>query len=245
MTEESKPENSIIPRSSTDLVRVGNSIDITKKLLLEIDRKKKNANYETVKIGKQIWMSINLNLDEFRNGDKIPMAKTPSDWEEAGIMGNPICAFYPMDDIQNNYSNSIILYNWFAVSDQRGLSPHGFHIPTDSEWDDLIGFIDSNARMNLRGSQSVLVGNLLKSQNQWHNNKNGIDEYGFNGSPTGSITAQGKLGDFDEWAFWWTISECSKELAWIRYLHYEDGDIRRTDYGKKIGYAVRCLKDNE
>src|SRR5690606_9738766 len=149
--------------------------------------------------------------------------------ENAGLMGEPISAYYPIEDIDNKHKK-IKLYNWYAISDIRGLAPNGFHIPSDREWDDLIKYIDKNARTNIRGSQSSIVGNLLKSKQGWHQNSNGIDEYGFNGSPTGSITAQGKSGAFNEWAFWWTASECSKDLAWIRYIHYKDDEILRTDY---------------
>ncbi len=242
MTEDNN--TSLIPIGSTGLVRVGNSISITNKLLNEIDEKKKSAPLITTKIGNQIWMSDNLIVDEFRNGDKIPTTNSPEEWENAGLMGKPISAYYPIEDLDNKHKR-IKLYNWYAINDIRGLAPNGFHIPSDREWDDLIKCIDNNARTNIRGSQSSIVGNLLKSKQGWHQNSNGIDEFGFNGSPTGSITAQGKSGAFCEWAFWWSASECSKDFAWIRYLHFEDDEIRRTDYGKKIGFAVRCIKDYE
>lgn len=31
---------------------------------------------DTVTIGNQVWMTKNLNVDKFRNGDPIPEAKT-------------------------------------------------------------------------------------------------------------------------------------------------------------------------
>ena len=102
MTDDNKKENSIITSSSTDLGRVGNSIEITNKLLLEIDGRKRIIPYETVKIGKQTWMTNNLNVEEFSNGDKIPIAKTAIEWEEAGSLGKPICSFYPINSNQNN-----------------------------------------------------------------------------------------------------------------------------------------------
>ena len=244
MTDENKIENSIIPTGSTGLVRVGNTISITNKLLNEIDEKKKIITLSTTKIGNQIWMSENLNVEEFRNGDKLPFARTSEEWEIAGIMGEPISAYYPIEDLSNNQKR-IKLYNWYAINDSRCLAPQGFHIPNDQEWDDLIQYIDRNARKNIKGSQSAIAGNLLKSKKGWNENKNGLDKFGFNGSPTGSITAQGKSGAFNEWAFWWAASECSKDFAWIRYIHYKDDEILRTDYGKKIGFAVRCIKDYE
>ena len=40
MTDDNKKETSLIPIGSTSLVRAGNAIDITNKLLAEIDREK-------------------------------------------------------------------------------------------------------------------------------------------------------------------------------------------------------------
>ncbi len=44
---------------------------------------------ETVKIGNRVWMNYNLNVDNFRNGDTIPEAKTDEEWANA-IKNNPI-----------------------------------------------------------------------------------------------------------------------------------------------------------
>jgi hypothetical protein len=38
-------------------------------------------------IGKQIWMSKNLNVDKFKNGDIIPSAETEEDWLRAQSNG--------------------------------------------------------------------------------------------------------------------------------------------------------------
>jgi hypothetical protein len=33
------------------------------------------------------------------------------------------------------------LYNWYAISDPRGLAPEGWHIPVDSEWIELTNYL--------------------------------------------------------------------------------------------------------
>ncbi len=33
------------------------------------------------------------------------------------------------------------LYNWYAVNDQRGLAPVGWHVPNNEEWDTLITYL--------------------------------------------------------------------------------------------------------
>ena len=53
------------------------------------EEKKTNSNkgsetaFKSVKIGNQEWMSENLNVDHFRNGDVIPEVKSKDDWKEA------------------------------------------------------------------------------------------------------------------------------------------------------------------
>ena len=53
------------------------------------EKKKTNSNksseiaFKSVKIGNQEWMSENLNVDHFRNGDIIPEVKSKDDWKEA------------------------------------------------------------------------------------------------------------------------------------------------------------------
>ena len=94
----------------------------------------KNNNPE-VKIGEQIWMSKNLNVSIFRNGDPIPEVKSEDDWENAAINHQPAWCYY--DNEPKNGTVYGKLYNWYAVSDPRGLAPDGWHIPTDEEWTDL------------------------------------------------------------------------------------------------------------
>ena len=46
-------------------------------------RRIKNLFYsQTVTIGKQTWMTKNLDVTSFRNGDSIPEAKTDEEWKK-------------------------------------------------------------------------------------------------------------------------------------------------------------------
>jgi uncharacterized protein (TIGR02145 family) len=96
-------------------------------------------NYKTVVIGSQTWMAENLNVSKFRNGDLIPEAKTKEDWEQAGKNKQPAWCYYNNDP--TNSAKFGILYNWYAVNDPRGLSPAGYHVPTDAEWTSLTTFL--------------------------------------------------------------------------------------------------------
>ena len=131
------------------------------------------AQIKEVKIGQQVWMAQNLNVDKFRNGDIIPEAKTAAEWEKAGENKQAAWCYY-----NNDPSNGITygkLYNWYAVNDPRGLAPKGWHIPSDKEWTDLTDYLGGKEQ----------AGAKMKSKEGWIENGNGTNESGFNGLPGG------------------------------------------------------------
>lgn len=63
-------------------------IGLAKSLI--IPSKKNENSINEVTIGNQTWMSKNLNVDRFRNGDPISYAKYEVDWLEAMKNKTPI-----------------------------------------------------------------------------------------------------------------------------------------------------------
>ena len=81
-------------------------------------------SYGAKKIGNQIWMTENLKVKKYRNGDIIPQVQDSLQWSQ---LTTGAWCYYENDPSKG------ILYNWFAVNDPRGLAPEGWHIPTDKE----------------------------------------------------------------------------------------------------------------
>ena len=96
--------------------------------------------FKTIQIGTQTWMAENLNVSTFRNGDPIPEAKTYEDWSIALKEHKPAWSYYNFD--QKNGPKCGKLYNDYAVHDNRGLAPFGYHIPSDKEWEILTDLLD-------------------------------------------------------------------------------------------------------
>ena len=61
-----------------------------------------SSTIKSVKIGTQTWMTENLNVDRFRNGDLIPEAKTSEEWLHAGKNKQPAWCYY-----NNEISNGV------------------------------------------------------------------------------------------------------------------------------------------
>jgi uncharacterized protein (TIGR02145 family) len=123
-----------------------------------------------VKIGNQIWMAENLNIDQFRNGDSISEAKTAEEWLNAVKEGKPAWCYY-----NNSSANGLKygkLYNIYAVTDSRGLAPVGYHIPDDDEWYSLKRTLDSNDY--IFGKKAI---KKLKSTTGWKSYESGGPGY--------------------------------------------------------------------
>ena len=120
---ENSEKKSLISTGSSNLAKTEKLLSITQKILSEI-----KPQYKSVRIGDQEWMTRNLDVDRFRNGDLISNIESDKEWEEAGENGQPAWCYYDNDpEYGKKYGK---LYNWYAVNDPRVLAPQGWHIAT-------------------------------------------------------------------------------------------------------------------
>jgi len=186
---------------------------------------------QTVTIGKQVWMTKNLGVSTFRNGDSIPEAKTNEAWEAAGENKQPAWCYY--DNDPKNGTKYGKLYNWYAVNDPRGLAPAGYHIPTDAEWTVLTDYLGGE----------VVAGKKMKSTSGWVENGNGTNSSGFSGLPGGYHNDNGKFHSIGEHGVWWSATEYASVYAFYRSLFFFIDPVSRNNSGKTYGHSVRCLRD--
>jgi len=189
------------------------------------------ADQSTVKIGNQEWMTNNLNVSTFKNGDTIPEAKSDEAWIKAGEEGKPAWCYYDNDPENGNKYGR--LYNWYAVTDPRGLAPSGWHIPSDAEWTTLTD--------NLGGED--VAGHKMKSQAGWDYEGNGSNASGFSGLPGGFRDYSGTFYFIGSNGDWWSSTEDDTYDAWARLLYYDGGDVGSYSGNEATGFSVRCLRD--
>ena len=185
---------------------------------------------QTVTIGSQVWMSQNLNVSTFRNGDSIPEAKTMQEWEKARQEEKPAWCYNDNNPLNGEKYGK--LYNWHAVNDPRGLAPVGYHVPSEAEWTVLTDYLGD------------VVGEKMKSTIGWSKNGNGSNESGFNGLPGGERRARG--GSFVLSGLsgsWWSASENEWGAIWGRLLRCDTVNIERLGFKKNCALSVRCLRD--
>lgn len=188
--------------------------------------------YKTVKIGPHLWITRNLDVSHFRNGDVIPEVKTDSAWKEAGIKGKPAWCYYANDTANGKIYGK--LYNWYAVTDPRGLVPAGYRVPSTEDW--------RTASAALGGVD--MAGTKLKSATGWKVKELATNKSGFTGLPAGTRDASGKFNDIKNLTYWWTttpdnyspqvfslrVSDISSELLYLKM-------------NKESGLSVRCIKE--
>ena len=183
--------------------------------------------YKTIKIANLEWMAENLNVSFFSNGDPIPEAKTDEEWVKAGKEGKP--AFCCYENKIENGDKCGKLYNWYAVTDPRGIGPKGWHVSSDDEWRLVTDFL---------GGEDA-AGTKMKSNSGWKPDENGTNESGFSGLPGGCRDLNGKFSNMGDIGFWWTTTQWDTNLAWYRCIDKTPWYVYRTNYYKQNGFAIR------
>ena len=189
----------------------------------------------TVTIGTQLWMSKNLDVALYRNGDTIPLVADPTAWE--GLTTGAWC-------YNNNTVNVEIygkLYNWYAVTDPRGLAPTGWHVPTDVEWTTLSTTLGGES---VAGGKMKTTGTTGSGLSRWvYPNTGATNESGFAGLPGGYRTFFGYDTGIGYSGYYWSSTEYDAANAWFRLLGMNTGGIYRGNDNKRYGFSVRCLRD--
>ncbi len=182
-------------------------------------------------VGEQVWMSKNLDVVNFRNGEPIPQIQSDEEWEKAAMAGQPAFCYYNNDAASGKRYG--VLYNWFAVTDPRGLAPEGWHVPNRDEFEQL--------KAKLGGLPTV--GRRIKSAGGWEVDGNGTDDVGFKSLPGGARGVTSGFKGQGRVAVYWSTSEKSSSFGYYRVLHSTRTDFYEEDDYKGSGFAVRCVKD--
>ena len=201
--------------------------------------------YQTIIIGNQEWMSENLKVTHYRNGDAIPHLTNDVDWTSTS--SGAYCVYENNESIVSIYGR---LYNWFAVDDRRNIAPVGWHVPTDAEFKELEMYIGmSQSEADDTGYRGINVSGELKESGSTHWKSpyaGATNESGFTALPGGyryynggNYNHLGSSGSF------WTSTKSPKKTAWFRTLDYHWSEVyRNSHYFKTYGFSVRCVRNS-
>jgi uncharacterized protein (TIGR02145 family) len=185
-----------------------------------------------VAICNQVWMTKNLDVTKYRNGDTIPQVTDKTEW--ANLTIGAWC-WYNNDSATYGATYGK-LYNWYAVNDSRGLAPQGWHVPSDAEWSTLLTCL---------GGDGVAGGKMKETGTiHWLSpNTNADNSSGFTGLPGGYRGHNGLFYDVGAAGNLWSSAELNSTLAWHSYLFYGNSVLGIGGDDKAYGFSIRCLRD--
>jgi uncharacterized protein (TIGR02145 family) len=166
-----------------------------------------NQTYKWVKIGKQIWMAQNLNYNA----------------------PNSCWCYEELAEKSRVYGR---LYSWDVA---MVVCPKGWHLPSDSEWDELKLFI--------KKVYPTTVGTSLKAIQGWDFYGNGTDIFGFAALPGGYRNNDDAFNLGGNSGFWWSSTSKDDNYSWARHLKFNYPFLNKFRGNKKFGFAIRCIKD--
>lgn len=181
-------------------------------------------------IGDQVWMKKNLDTKLFRNGDSIQHCITNKQWEEAYKNKTPAWCYYNNDQL--NKQKYGIIYNWYAVSDSRGLAPEGWDIPSNKDWDKLIKSIGGYEK----------AGGRLKNEKYFNTLIGDDNEQSSQSILSGARNLEGYFLYLNLSGGWWSKTEKSKDDSWFIYLYHDNDLVVKAFQEKGFGLSVRCIK---
>jgi uncharacterized protein (TIGR02145 family) len=191
--------------------------------------------YKTITIGNQEWMTENLKTTIYRNGDPIPNVTNNSQWASTTVGG--WCYYNNNAQFDCPYGK---LYNWYTVSDPRNVCPTGWHVPDFGEWAGLASYAGIEGEM--------FAGGKLKSTGTqyWLDvNNAATNETGFSGLPGGSRNNNGVFVSIGQQGYWWTSSESGQfDYVYFQILSAQVGEVGQGNFDKKMGFSIRCVRDN-
>ncbi len=237
LTTYPKNGSKITPESKEVVITENTSgksvlVDINLFTLTDID----NNIYRLVKIGEQVWMAENLRTTRYNDDTDIPLVTNSAEWDN---LSTPGYCWYNNDE--NKYRDTYgVLYNWYVVQTEK-LAPKGWHIPSNSEWTELINYLSINGFSGNEGS-------ALKAKQGWEDDGNGTDDFWFGAQPSGYRIPNGSSEGYNDSAgksgHWWSSTE-HFSLTDAHYLSMYDFSQEAINYHlyKKNGISIRCVKD--
>ena len=190
------------------------------------------SNTPSVTIGTQVWTNKNLDVSTYRNGDIIPQITDATTW--ANLTTGAWCYYNNDSTLDGKYGK---LYNWYAVNDPRGLTPSGWHVPSNSEWATLDTYLGGHT---VAGAKMKESGTL----NWISPNTGATNESGFSGLPGANrYPNDGLFQNVGVVGYWWSASESNTTEAWSRGLFNSDSELHGFSSTKGFGLSVRCVRN--
>lgn len=208
--------------------------------------------YNSVIIGTQEWMKENLNVSKYSDGTVIPQVTDPTAW--TNLTTGAWCYYSNTSSNSTTYGK---LYNWYAVAGiydsasladaslRKQIGVYGWHVPSETEWRELINYIDPTA--NGGDIYPNSVGGKLKEVGTLHwasPNIEATNTSGFTAIPGGFRGNDGPFYNIGGHGNWWSSTAATDTTnAFDIILKHDSGSVIKNAYIRSYGFSVRLLKN--
>jgi len=203
--------------------------------------------YNTVQIGQQCWMKENLRVTHYADGTAIPAGGENTSYFDPFYYINP-----NLDAATYGY-----YYNYPAAihgngtsSNVQGVCPNGWHMPSDSEWGQLINYVSSQNEYSCGGNPGNIA-KALASTEGWNNSGNdctiGNNQATNNATGFSAFPASFCYGTTISWggdqAEFWSTQFTGPYNARSYYLSSENTSMNSYEMQPTyLGLSIRCLR---
>ncbi len=200
--------------------------------------------YQTVYILGREWMTEDLRVTKFNNGDPIYHMTSSSSWTSSQCTSPGYI----------NH-NGVILYNGFVIADSRNVCPAGWSIPTTSEYEEILDMFNDgewpevtsnayaktweHAGIKLKSEDLSLNGHIWTNANnhsflnfmpQVSSNCTNVNSYGWGNQTYYWTSTPAGYNPPDNWAL--DIENNSSNVTFMDMSH-----------GGNSSFTTRCIKD--
>jgi uncharacterized protein (TIGR02145 family) len=150
----------------------------------------------------------------------------------------------------SNYGN---LYNWYAATDSRNISPVGWHVPSKTEIDTLISYLIANGYNYDGTTTGNKIGKSLANGTDWKEysiigtigySQSTNNSTGFNLKPGGYYHSS-SIVNIGSYSGLWTSTEYNTITAYGASGTHSSGDFSTySGIRKDEGFNIRCIRDN-
>jgi len=165
-----------------------------------------------IKIGDITYTQNNLSVAQFSNGDPITIVNSDEEWLRFIIEKKPACRIVG-DELNKDWREKGLVYNYYALSDYRGLAPKGWSIMNLPDWEKLFNEMNSNP-------------------NNYH--------FFRIHTPNMAVIEDGSFLQLDQGGAWW-INEYKPRIVGIIETEYGI-QMDNVEFNINGGFAVRCIK---
>jgi uncharacterized protein (TIGR02145 family) len=201
-----------------------------------------DETYGLLVLGEACWFDRNLRTGNFANGETIGEISGSFDWYQAGADGE--AAYSEVTSDAELSAAFGYYYNGYAVLDDRGLCPSGWHAATDEDWQALESLVGmESADLFATGARGTDQGEQLKATAEDDPGWNGTNTVELTILPTGKRFNFGSISGVFNSALHWSPAGGTTLMS--REFTTDSPQITRNTTSSAFGATVRCVKNPE